>query len=451
VDDIAIGIANDNILQVDGTLEDNDFCYATANGIEGKTAAETAALLTTLLPKQMAENDPLLLDAAISGDGYYSGICEVGTAGTVLVFGNLVYLAVADSKWELADANTLALANAKLGICVLAAAENAATTILLWGKVNAASLYPALTIGAKVYVGETAGNIQVAAPTGDTDVIRCIGYANTADELFFCPAPDNTAIIDDTAGGNDAAIYKGTSANAFYDHGVATTGVHGTGALYVAKSTTDGLDMSAHKSRHEFGGADEVDPTAFTLLKSPPFYYKDWRNLDGISSAISGTGSVGAVPSAIGIVLTGATNGSEACLYHASLYQGAFRFKFRGYFNSVTTTCTVWIGMMSDVTAPADISKHIVFRIINGTVYGECGDGAAYTRSASLGTFDSDKIYSFRSDGGGSTKFYGDGTLLATISTNNPAADSHYPALYIINSAASDRQFAILPFMFTQG
>jgi hypothetical protein len=48
IDGIALGIADDNVLQVDGTLEDNDFCYATANGIEGKTAAETAALLTTL-------------------------------------------------------------------------------------------------------------------------------------------------------------------------------------------------------------------------------------------------------------------------------------------------------------------------------------------------------------------------------------------------------------------
>jgi len=46
--EVDIGIGDDDILQVDGTLEDNDFCYATANGIEGKTAAETAALLTTL-------------------------------------------------------------------------------------------------------------------------------------------------------------------------------------------------------------------------------------------------------------------------------------------------------------------------------------------------------------------------------------------------------------------
>jgi hypothetical protein len=38
-------ITDNHILTVDGTLEDNDFAYATANGIEGKTAAETAALL----------------------------------------------------------------------------------------------------------------------------------------------------------------------------------------------------------------------------------------------------------------------------------------------------------------------------------------------------------------------------------------------------------------------
>jgi hypothetical protein len=166
---------------------------------------------------QLVENKPILLDAALSADGTYSGTCEAGTTGETLVFGNLVYLKAADSKWWKTDSNALATANAKLGICVLAANADAATTILLFGKVNAASLYPPLTVGAKVYVGETAGNIQVAAPAAVGDVIRVIGYANTADELFFAPMPDSVAIFDDTPGGTDGAIYKAPTSNAFYD------------------------------------------------------------------------------------------------------------------------------------------------------------------------------------------------------------------------------------------
>lgn len=138
---------------------------------------------------QLPETGGILLDAALSGDGTYSGICETGTAGTALAFGDLVYLAVADSRWELADADAAATAGpVKLGICVqVAAGDGSATTILLFGKVRADAVFPALTIGAPVYVGTTAGDIVVTAPSGSADIVRIVGYANTADELFFCP------------------------------------------------------------------------------------------------------------------------------------------------------------------------------------------------------------------------------------------------------------------------
>jgi hypothetical protein len=133
----------------------------------------------------------ILLDAAISADGKWSGIAEAGTAGAILAFGDLVYLQTADSKWELANADNAATGcSFKLGICVLAANENAATVILLWGKVNAATAFPALTIGAPVYMGIVAGDVQVAAPSATTDVVRVVGYGNTADELFFNPSQD---------------------------------------------------------------------------------------------------------------------------------------------------------------------------------------------------------------------------------------------------------------------
>ncbi len=135
-----------------------------------------------------------LTDALLSADGRYSGVTEAGTAGATLAFGDLVYFdgVGANNKWELADADAEATAFGKLGICVLAANEDAATLILLWGKVRADAAFPALTIGAPVHVGVTAGDIQVAAPVGSGDIVRIIGYGNTADELYFCP--DNTYI-----------------------------------------------------------------------------------------------------------------------------------------------------------------------------------------------------------------------------------------------------------------
>jgi len=131
----------------------------------------------------------IILDPALSADGTYSGIVEAGIAGAALAFGDSVYFAVADSRWELADADAEATAGpVKLGICVLAAAgDGSATTVLLWGKVRADTAFPALTVGAPAYVSTTAGDIQTAQPSGTDDVIRICGYGNTADELFFCP------------------------------------------------------------------------------------------------------------------------------------------------------------------------------------------------------------------------------------------------------------------------
>jgi hypothetical protein len=64
--------------------------------------------------------------------------------------------------------------------------------MLLWGVVRADAAFPALTVNAPVYVSETAGDIVVTQPSTTDVVIRIVGIATTADELFF--NPDNTWI-----------------------------------------------------------------------------------------------------------------------------------------------------------------------------------------------------------------------------------------------------------------
>jgi hypothetical protein len=98
---------------------------------------------------------------------------------------------VADSRWELADADAEATTKGLLGICVLAAAGDAsATTMLLIGNIRADGVFPTLTVGAPVFVSTDVGDIQVAAPSGAADCIRIIGQAITVDALWFCPSPD---------------------------------------------------------------------------------------------------------------------------------------------------------------------------------------------------------------------------------------------------------------------
>jgi hypothetical protein len=141
---------------------------------------------------QLSENVSFLLDAALSVDGKYCGISETGVAGEALSFGNTVYFKAADSRWYLTDADADATAGAVMvGICVLAAAGAASTTtVLRYGKIRADAVFPALTIGAPVYLSTTAGAVQTAQPSGVDDVIRIVGYGITADEMLWNPSND---------------------------------------------------------------------------------------------------------------------------------------------------------------------------------------------------------------------------------------------------------------------
>lgn len=139
---------------------------------------------------QLSENDPILLDAAGSADGKYSGTAIAGTAGAALAFGDICYLNNDDSRWELADANLSDGYDKLIGCCVLAAANDGdATRMLLFGNVRADANFPALTVGAPVYMSETAGKIVVASPTTSGAAVRVMGHALTADELLFNPSP----------------------------------------------------------------------------------------------------------------------------------------------------------------------------------------------------------------------------------------------------------------------
>ena len=182
------GIADTNMVVVnDAAAADNEYVKFTATGVEGSTYAE---VLTDIFSVALPENVSIQLDPALSADGKYSGITEDGTAGATLAFGDLCYLAVADSRWELAKADVAATSKGKLGICVLAATgDGEATTMLMYGKVRADTAFPTFTIGAPVFISAaTAGDVTSTAPTGTTDfVVRIVGEAMTGDCLFFKP------------------------------------------------------------------------------------------------------------------------------------------------------------------------------------------------------------------------------------------------------------------------
>lgn len=179
--------------EIDTGTDDDKFATAKALADQTVLLKKTGGTMSGDIT--LGENASIALDPAGSADGKYTGITITGTAGATLAFGDLVYLDPTDSRWELADANIAAGsdgdARGLLGICVLAAAADAsATKILLHGVVRADTAFPALTINAPVYVSETAGDIVVTQPTTTDVVIRVVGFALTADEIYFNPSND---------------------------------------------------------------------------------------------------------------------------------------------------------------------------------------------------------------------------------------------------------------------
>lgn len=185
---VATFLATPTIANLNAALSDADAAILGANTFTG---AQT-----------LGENTALVLGAALSADGKYTGIVQAGTAAAALAFGELCYKVTASGKWNkasgaAANVNTVVAAG-QLGICVLAAAGDAsATTMLMYGNVRADGLFDTFTVGAALYMSAaTAGKIVSAAPTGTTDfTVRKIGMAEDANTVFFCPSNDYVTLV----------------------------------------------------------------------------------------------------------------------------------------------------------------------------------------------------------------------------------------------------------------
>jgi len=179
------------------SLGTDDTTVPTSKAVKDVTDAKLALTGGTMSGSiTLGENTSIALDPAGSADGKYTGITITATAGYTQAFGDLVYLAVADSRWELADADALATAGTvMLAMVVVAGTDGNPCTLLLQGQIRADAKFPALTVGAPVYVGETAGAIQTTIPTGADNVIRVVGFALTADEIYFNPSQDHQTTV----------------------------------------------------------------------------------------------------------------------------------------------------------------------------------------------------------------------------------------------------------------
>lgn len=122
-------------------------------------------------------------------DGDYQGTLQLGTAGEALSFGHLVYLDEFTGYWKKAGALLTTSRDRRLAMCVLSASGSGKSIkVLTFGNIRADSLFPTFGIGKPVFMSETAGLISSSKPTTSGAYHRVIGYADTADQLYFQPS-----------------------------------------------------------------------------------------------------------------------------------------------------------------------------------------------------------------------------------------------------------------------
>jgi len=125
------------------------------------------------------------IDSTPTSDHTVTGIKTELTAGASLVFGDYCYVGT-DGKMEKAIATAETTARV-IAVCVDTIAEDAAGTFLLHGFIRD-DTYNFTTIGAKIYLSDdTAGALDLTAPTTTNYTTNILGIALTADVLYFNP------------------------------------------------------------------------------------------------------------------------------------------------------------------------------------------------------------------------------------------------------------------------
>jgi hypothetical protein len=139
-------------------------------------------------------NDKNIEIEAVPADDTSTGlVVSAHTLGATIAVGELVYLG-SGGKWLIADASAIATCGGMLGVCLVAGNDTDATKVLLQGYYRDDSQF-AWTIGDTVYASETAGDFTATPPTTTDALVRVVGFAVSADVLYFNPSQDNITVV----------------------------------------------------------------------------------------------------------------------------------------------------------------------------------------------------------------------------------------------------------------
>ena len=127
----------------------------------------------------------IVYDPTPTADHTWNGDTETQTAGENLVIGDVCYLKSSDGKFWRCDGDSEATSKGMLRMATASISANATGVFLVKGYIRDDTW--AWTVGAEVYISVTPGNPTETVVSGDGDIKRIVGYAQSADILFFDP------------------------------------------------------------------------------------------------------------------------------------------------------------------------------------------------------------------------------------------------------------------------
>ena len=184
--------AEDTMLVFDGNAA--DYRIGIDDGTDTLEIGKGSAHGTTAVIKiDSATNLQLMHNSAVA-DGEYSGDLAMFQAGEDLTAGECVYFKSDGKMWKAVA--TAAATSRCVAMCLATTSANAMGPFLLKGFARFNSEFPTWTVGGALYTPEAeTSNKNVpeqTAPDTDGDFVQIIGWAVSADAIWF--DPDSTVV-----------------------------------------------------------------------------------------------------------------------------------------------------------------------------------------------------------------------------------------------------------------
>ena len=162
------------------------------------TLAASGASSLSVVTASTVTATTFVLDDSLAADGDYSGTACAGTIGyTSASFGDLVYLANGDDRWEKTDADAEATAgDVMLALVVSSGSSDGDACVLLLSGFMREDDWDYTSGGDALYISVTEGTMSSSRPVGNADIVRVVGYAGqNADTVYFNPSGSWVEIV----------------------------------------------------------------------------------------------------------------------------------------------------------------------------------------------------------------------------------------------------------------